>query len=87
MENLNLVISVCALFVVIINLFIGIIVAFILKAIYRLEDRHVASVKELHEKIEKHDEKYARRREKDLTEMREKFNSIDVKLAVLVPDS
>jgi len=85
MDNTAVIIGVCGLFLTVINLLIGIIIAYVFKAISRLEDRHVQSVGELHRKIETHTDGSARKREKDLKEMRDKFGSIDVKLAVLVP--
>ena len=76
MEEGSNIIGVCGLFLTVINLLIGIIIAFVLKAIQRIEDRHVTSIGELHKKIEKYRDIHEDKREKDLTEMRGSLDRI-----------
>lgn len=68
----------------IINSLIGIIMIFILGSIRRIEDRHHNAVKSLHHKVDKNKDDIEAKREKDLTEIRDKFEEINIQLAKLV---
>ena len=83
MDTISVVMGVCGLSLTVINFLIGIIIAYVFKAISRLEDRHIAAVGELHKKIEVLDHECVDKREKDLTEMRNRLGDIDLKLAAI----
>ena len=80
MDTVSIVLGVCGLFLTVINILVVIILGFILSSIRRLEDRHIAAVKELHEKIDRVEHDAIGKREKDLTEMRDRLGDIDLKL-------
>lgn len=68
--------TIIATLVTVINTFIGIIMGFILTSIRRIEDKHSHAVEKLHVKVDDNKTDIEAKREKDLTEMRDRFEAI-----------